>query len=293
MTAAVGTLATWLLLVCAAAVALLLVALVLVRWVTGAHRRAEAGRRAQAMPLLIDVLDGRHVPLPPSRRTARSVALTASELVHKVRGADRDRLAAWLTEHGFRDGALRAMRARWAPRRARAVELYLASTSGQEPEPVVAMLRDRHPRVRLCAVRALGDSGSRAAVPALVAAAGSRRRPVPASAAAMAIVRAAPPDASALRTVWTSTDAALVGMAITICGRLGLVDARPEIEQLVTSPDARLRAQAIEALGRIGDPRSAGVLLRARGTVPAGSAEQASLARALVSVGAEPPGARA
>lgn len=284
LTDAVGTFATWLLVAATVSVSLLLLAIVVVRWTASVRRRGEAARRAQAMPLLMQVLDDEPVPRPRARQDADSLAVAASELVHKVRGADRERLATWLTDNGFRDEAVTAMRSGRAPRRARAIELYLATTSGQEPGPVVAMLRDPHPRVRLAAVRALGDSGAREAVPALVAAAGSRHRPVPASAAAMAVVRAAPTDASALRPVWTSQDPTLVGMAVTICGRLGLVDARPQLEELAVGPDPRLRAAAVDALGRIGDPRSTGVLARALDHAPPGSPEAAAAARALTAV---------
>ncbi|WP_448629102.1 HEAT repeat domain-containing protein [Cellulomonas soli] len=289
MTDRLGTTATWLLLASCAVVGLLLVAIIAVRVAADLRRRTQTARRTQALPVLMDVLDGHAVPVPRRRRDAAALAPAASDLVHKVRGADREVLAAWLTDGGFRDAALRAMRSPWAPRRAHAIELYLATTSGQEPGPVVAMLRDRHPRVRLAAVRALGDSGAHEAVPALVRAAGSRRRPVPASAVTMALVHAAPADASALRHVWTSGDPVLVTTALTICGHLGLVDARPQIEHLVRSPDPALRLRAVDALGRIGDPRSALPLRRALHTTPPGSIEWLALHRALAAVGVDQP----
>ncbi|MGN8246119.1 HEAT repeat domain-containing protein [Cellulomonas soli] len=289
MTERLGTTATWLLLASGAVVGLLLVAIVAARSSADLRRRTEAARRTLAMPMLMDVIDGKPVPVPRRRRHAQALALAASDLVHKVRGADRDLLATWLTDAGFRQDALRSMRSPWAPRRARAIELYLATTSGLEPEPVVTMLRDPHPRVRLAAVRALGDSGAREAVPALVRAAGSRRRPVPPSAVAMAIVHAAPPDASAMRHVWTSRDPVLVSTALTVCGHLGLVDARPQIEHLLGSRDHQLRVRAVEALGRIGDPRSALPLRRASHLVPPGSVEGQALRRALEAVGVDQP----
>lgn len=274
-----------LLVVGGAAVVVLLVAVLVVRTVGDALGARRRRARAAVLPVLLEVLDGEDVVAPRRRHLRTAMADTAAELSHQLRGSDRERLAVWLTGQGVREAALRRMRSPWAPHRAPAIEAYLAATGGADPEPVVAMLRDRHPRVRSAAVGSLGGCGATSAVPALVAAVGSRRTRVSPSAVAMAVVHAAPTSAAALAPAWRSSDPAVLAMAVEVVGWLGLLDGRVQVEEVLRrSPDARVRDRAADALRRLGDPRSVPVLEQARAGVPAGDPRGAALDRALASV---------
>lgn len=252
-----GSLGPWVLGLTAAATIALALAVLAVRWVTMARRRRRARLRALVAPLVPALLDGQDVARPQGRAAIVALADLAVEMVHKVRGADRAQIAAWLTSHGYRDEALRAMRSRWAPTRAHGVELYLATTSGTEVGPVLELLADPHPRVRAAVVRSLGASAAREAVPALLGCVAAGPRAVPVSAAVMAIVHAAPSSAAALEAAWDHPDPRVVRTAAEVARHLALADARVPLERLVVAhPDPRVRSAAVAALGAFADPRS-------------------------------------
>lgn len=274
--------AAWLLVISASAAAGLMVAIAAVRAVASVRRRRAERAHAAVLPLLLEVVDGVDVPLPTGRPEARAMGAAASGLVHKLRGADRDALGAWLGRHGFREVARAGLWSRRPARRAAAIELHLAL--GEDAGPVVALLRDRDPRVRVSAARALGEAGVVSAVPALVAAATSRTRPVSASAAAMAIVQAGPSSAAALGTAWRSRDPRALRLAADVSGHLGLADARPHLERLLLSPDHVLRTRAALALGRAGSPSSVPALRATARTAAPGSEEARALAESLAAL---------
>lgn len=259
--------AGWMLVVAGAATVLLMVLIALVRVATTIRDRRRERAHASVLPLLLDVTDGVDVSVPARRRDARAMGSAAAALVHKVRGADRAALAAWLREHDYARPALRGLRSRRPARRAEAIELYLAL--GADPAPVVAMLRDPHSRVRAAAVRALGEAGVVEAIPALAVAVGARRHPVSMSGAAMAIVQAAPSSAEAFGPAWRSHEPRVRRLAIDTSGHLGLADAREHLEEALGASDAVLRTHAALALGRIGSPRSVPALRAALSRVRA------------------------
>ena len=274
----VGVVTEWALGLTAGAVVLLLLAILVVRWNTTRRRRTQRRRSSQVLPLLLQVIDGEQVDRPRDRGMSSALSTAAADLTHKVRGAERNELAAWLTSHGYREAALAGMHSRRPSRRARSLELYLAATAGTDAQPVAALLRDPHPRVRAAAARALGDSGAASAVPDLVAAVASRRRTISPSTVAMAIVHAAPTNAAGLQHAWTSPDVAVRTMAADIAGYLGLADARPQIEAQLDPKDPEVHDHAVAALLRIGDPRSLPALTAARERVGRDGARAHTLA---------------
>lgn len=273
--------AAWLLALSAGAAVIMVLIVAAVRVATTVRRRLDARAHGAAMQLLLRVADGEPLPAPSGRRLTEALGRAAAEMVHKVRGGDRQALAEWLTATGYRETAQRRMSSRLATRRARGIELYLAATSGEHPGPVVDLLRDRHAGVRATAVRALGGCGVEAAVPALVAAVAARRRAVSASAAAMAIMHAAPSSAASLELAWRSGDLRVRRLAVDISGHLGLADARQELEATLTADDAALRTHAARALGSIGSPQSVDALSSALRRAPDASAEAVVLREVL------------
>lgn len=274
-------LAGWLLAASAGATVALMIAIALVRaWTRLAERRHER-ERAMALPLLLEITDGGDVPLPRRRRDARALGTAAASLVHKVRGSDRAALSAWLRRHGFREDALRGLRAWRAARRAAAVELYLALED--DLAPVLPLVTDRHARVRAVTVRALGEAGAAEAIPAIFAAAGPARG-VSTSVAAMAVVQAGPTSAAAFGPVWDSADVRTRRLAVDVAGHLGLADARPHLERALRSDDPTLRTRAAVALAGVGTPQSVPALEAALGPVVRGSDEERALLDALAAL---------
>lgn len=277
-----SSLAGWLLVASAGATVLLMITIALVRAVTMVVERRRARAHASALPLLLDITDGVDVPLPRAKRDAHALGAAAATLIHKVRGADRADLAAWLSRNGFRDKALRGLRS-WRPsRRAAAMELYLALDD--DPAPVLALVADRHPRVRTVAVRALGEAGVVDAIPEMIEAAVAERG-VSTSTAAMAIVQAGPSSARAFGRVWQSSDPRARRLAVDVSGHLALADARPHLERALSAADGTLRTHAALALGQVGSPQSVPALEAALGPVMRGSAEERALLDALDALG--------
>jgi len=277
-----GSLAWWLVVATAAATVVLLVVIGLAHAVARARRRRQVRTREAVAPLLLDITDGADVPTPTRRREARMLAEAAAALVHKVRGADRDALAAWLEAHGFRDEALAGLRARSAVRRAASIELALAIDD--DPAPVLPLVADPHPQVRATAVRMLGAAGHASAIPTIVGAAVSPRRGVSMSVAAMSLVQVGPTSAEAFGAVWTSADPRARRLAVEVTGRLGLADGRRRVEHELGSDDPRLRRSAAEALARIGSPLSTTALEAALARAVPGTEEQRAVREALVTL---------
>lgn len=275
-----GDAAAGLLLLVAAAVVTLMALIVVTRAVTVASRARLARLRADVLPEILRVTDGEDVAPPSGRRRTRVMGEVAAAMAHKVRGADRDALAAWLRANGYLDRARRGLASRLAVRRARSAQLYLAASGGHDVGPVLTLLRDPHAGVRATAVQTLGQARAVDALPELVRAVGARRGAVTMSSAAMAIFQAGPSSAGELDAAWTAPDPRVRRLAVDAAGALGLADARSRLEQVLADDDA-LRVHAAVALGRIGAPASLGALHAARARAASGSAEQRAVDTAI------------
>ena len=269
----------------ASAVVVLMLLIAGTRAATVVSRRREQRTRSEVLPVVLAVTDGEDPPLPAGHRLRRTMGQVAASMSHKVRGADREALGAWLREHGFLEEARRGMRSHSAVRRARAAQLYVAAAPGGDPAPVVALLRDPHPGVRATAVQALGHARAVDALPALVRAVGGRMAGVTMSGVAMAIVQAAPTRADQLDAAWTSPDPRVRRLAVDAAGYLGLADARTRLEEALAGTDPTLRLRAAVALGRIGSPASVPALSIARSRAALGSAERREIDAALAQLG--------
>lgn len=174
----------------------------------------------------------------------------AASLLPKLRGADRDALAALLEEQGVLAEARRRLGSRSAIRRLRALELLGAAGDAKAATAVTARLHDRDADVRGAAARALGRLGDPAAVTALLVALHEGR--VPANTVSMAILRigpgSGPPLVSALRAPRATTRS----FAAELLGTLGVDAGGDALEALLSDPDTR--TSAARALGRLGRP---------------------------------------
>lgn len=232
-------------------------------------RHAARGRQ-QALPLLVNVLDGEFAgsdqDLGRSRR--RELEILVASTARKVSGSDREQLVRWLIEAGVSRRAKRDMASRSAPRRIRALSLFCACAGADEFAPVIAMLRDRHPRVRTAAALELGSNGVRDAIPHLLASLSSRRAPIRPLVASMAILRALPRTANDLHAAWSSTDPQVQRVGIEVAGLVGLSDAAGHLEGFLLSRNPAVRGAAATALSRIGPPGLEAMLTKQAAAYP-------------------------
>ncbi|WP_084129168.1 HEAT repeat domain-containing protein [Demequina sp. NBRC 110055] len=256
-TAGAESLAAWLLLGSAALVAVLVVAVLVIRvWRWGADA-ADARRATWAREVLFRVLESENVRAPWGSARRRALAKTAARLSTKLRGADRATLAAWLTAEGFRRHAVEMMHSPVSLTRARGARMFVACLADRETRPLLDLLSDRDVRVRSAAARALGECGIDTAVPFLVRAAQSDATPLPVSVAAMSIVHTAPRSARSLGLAWQSDRPEVTAMAAEVAGFLHLTDARVALEHAVAHDNPAVVDAAAWSLARLGDPRSA------------------------------------
>jgi HEAT repeat protein len=120
------------------------------------------------------------------------------------------------------------------------------------------LLRDPHARVRAGLARALGYVGTREAIPAVLQ--GIEDGLLPPSVGMMTILRIYPRRAEDLEYGFRSEAAALRRVAAASAGILEIRDLREPLEELLTDADPGVRYAAIEAIGRLADPRSIEVL---------------------------------
>jgi HEAT repeat protein len=233
-----------------------------------AARRRRAWQQAEAYwRPLVDafVLDQR--PLPSPRGLGRRVVLDLLlRYAVLLRGAEAERIVAYLEREGFVAEALRELRARDRWKRAQAAGLLGRMRSPRAVGALIRALRDESPDVRSMAAHALAAIGDPRAIGALTAALADSSR------------WAATTVAADLIEMGAEVVPTLVGIATSAEGRGA--DAR---EAAVT---------AVRVLGEIRDPRATAPLLRllreatdidlrARAAAALGSIGGAQVSRAL------------
>lgn len=115
--------------------------------------------------------------------------------------------------------------------------------------PLVALLRDRSPRVRHAAVVAAGRVGSPQLAPLLTSLLSNRSIR---EAVCNALVEIGEPAARTIVQEWASDDTpARRRLLVRLVGRIPSATTFQLLEELVDAPDRRLREEALEALHRI------------------------------------------
>jgi HEAT repeat protein len=186
-----------------------------------------------------------------------------------LRGAEVERIAAYLEREGFVAEALAELRSRRRWRRARAADLLGRMHSARSVDPLISALHDPSPDVRAVAARSLAASGDQRAVVALSAVLVDESQWAASAVVAYLlgmgaevvpilseiVARANDGDQDARQTAIT---------AVRVLGETRDPQATPILlDLLARSADLDLRARAAAALGAIGDPQTLPALLPA------------------------------
>jgi HEAT repeat protein len=192
------------------------------------------------------------------RRLLRETML---ETAHELTGSAFDRLAASFAERGFIAEAERLLRSRRMLRRVRGAEM-IGELGGLESVPALRKrLSDRDPLVRFACANALTRVGAEGLLREVLAALSEGETVFSQGALADVLLDSGPNSVSELRT--------LLGdprhpprrrLIVVVLGELRAFDAVPELVAALRDPDVELCARACHALGKIGDPESAGPL---------------------------------
>lgn len=233
------------------------------------RRRARAARRRRAeedvRPLLFGALDRGDIDprtidaLKPVER--RALEAQARSLLPKLRGQDKESLARLLERRGAVEEARRQSRSKRAAARAKASE-FLGATGGRAVLlDLLERLDDPNPQVRWSAARGLGQLGDSGALsPLLASLEGARPLPVDVVADAVFQIRDCP--VSVLRQGLKSRSVPTRAVSLELLGRFqALAAADDVIELLHHDPSVEVRARAARCLGRMGTARGVDALL--------------------------------
>lgn len=236
------------------AVLLLLVAVAYAR----AKTRRQAANREKYLDLLISASEGAGDPAPTQRVARREMSDLAEHLLSNLIGQEYRQLANWLLRSGFEDDAREWLRSRSPAQRLRGAVLLLLMRGEAAVPATVPLLSDPHPRVRAGVARVLGYAASEAAVPAVLRA--IELDLVAPSIGMMSILRIYPRDGAPLEEGMRSQAAPLRRVAAATAGILEMRSLREAIEALLDDPEESVRFAAAEALDRLADGASVGVL---------------------------------
>jgi HEAT repeat protein len=156
----------------------------------------------------------------------------------------------------------RSLRRRRLSGRLDALESLAKARLAQSVEPLLRLLDDREPAVRLMALRSLARSLARMrpgprydrAILGMAEVVMTSSLPAGAVEEAMLLLEAAAPRVLRIVLAASPTDqrAGLVARAIDAVGRLKLLELAEDVAAHVTDPDAEVRAASLRALGRLG-----------------------------------------
>lgn len=235
--------------------------IVLAKVVRERRESRRAAMIAEVRPAVLATLDsGAETTIGHFRGHRRAVAESiAIGLLPKLRGKDRDALAAILQAGGILDQAVLGIGSRSAPRRQRSAELL--GTAGYEPAvPGLAnLLEDRDADVRLAAAQALGRIGDPGSVSALFSALEARR--ISANTASMAVLRIGNQGSAGIDRALNSSDPLTRSIATELAGTLGLFTLAIHIVRLLDDVNPMVVTSAVHALGRLSIPEVSPLLI--------------------------------
>ena len=213
-----------------------------------ARRRgaAVAALRPAAIELIEDVADP-----PPLRGLDGEVfaeLLGGYSLV--VRGAPRQRIAAYFESTGAVDEQLELLGSRRAWRRATAAFALGDMGSAHAVPALLRALDDKRRAVRAAAARSLGRIGSEDAIEPLVTAGVERR--IPRDVALLALFDVGPPAVPTLLELRQHDEPLVRAAAIELVGHLGEARDSGPLPAMLRDTSAVVRAAAAGALGRLG-----------------------------------------
>ena len=217
-------------------------------------RRSEQRRaalQARLRPVALAFVAGETTtPLSLARREAEVLANLVGEYARLVSGEARESLAAFFESHGYVAEEVSALRRRSRARRATAAYALGDMGSRAAIPALISALSDRERDVRAAVVRSLGRLGASEAVDDVVRA--LARKQVPQAVAAHAVLTIGPAAAPPLRGLVDSEDRNVRGVAVELLGFLGGASEVAIVTERLHDASADVRAGAARALGRLG-----------------------------------------
>lgn len=245
------------LLVATAAAALLclalLAAVLIVRARIARLDRRTRGRRSEVSTIIRTLLVEEGAAPPPR---ATSTLHAVASVVTRVHGEDREALQSWLDANGATAIAKQGMRDRRAIERARAIRLYVRTTTEPSRILMVRMLDDPDARVRGVAALEWGSTGRTEAIAPVLAAACRAERRLPPLVASIAIMRCRLLDVESLHAAWSTRDPDGLRVALSTGSAAGLAGVQPHAIAALDDDDPLVRIAAADALRRVGTRRS-------------------------------------
>lgn len=203
-----------------------------------------------------------YLPKRLSRRDRRLVEEILLSAARTVKGETRARVAAALEALGSVREAIRALRSRRRWKRADAAENLGLMRSREAVEPLVALMNDPEPEVRIRAARALGIIRGSTSIRPLVRALADPSR-WSAIRVAEILISVGAEAADELLAAFESLPRHARLSALDVLGRIRSLRAVGLMKRCLDDPDADIRARAAHGLGLVGDSGAAGDLIKA------------------------------
>ena len=232
-------------------------------------RRWELARRARhrrqvedrLKPMALELLHaGTEPPGGLNEEEKEALADLLGRYARTVRGPTHDNIVEYFARQGTIDrelAVLASARAAW--RRGTAAFRLGDIGSGRAATVLIAALDDPDRSVRVAAARSLGRLRAPEAGTALVAAAADGRAPV--ALVQWALLQIGPPALPELRSLLSSPNERERAAALQLLGLLGGPSDAGEVEARLRDSSSLVRAQAARALGRLGGERNFTALL--------------------------------
>jgi HEAT repeat protein len=222
------------------------------RIVIGRRRRAADEARERMRPLALQIVyeDERPDLDGLGERDLEALSMLVARYGRRLRGESRARLAAFFAASGAVERQRETLRRGGAWRRATAAFSLGDMGSGAAVPDLIAGLGDRDRAVRIASARSLGVVGSPEAAPALVDSLSAGR--LPWLVGGQALIDLGSAAAPLLRELAAETGSPSRGRAIELLGFVGGAGDAPAVREAPTPEAAELRERAARALGRLG-----------------------------------------
>ncbi len=249
--------------------ALLTLAIVVNKALREMGEALERRRRAILEPAVFDYLGAAsskplrdYLPKSPSRRDRRLVERILLESARLVKGSTRDRITAAFEGHGTVRDAIHSLRsARWW-KRADAAERLGLMRSQTAVEPLVQLMNDPEPEVRIRAARALGLIRGKTSIRPLVLALADPSR-WSAIRVAEILINVGTEAVDELLAAYDALPQNARVSALDVLGRIRGLRGVGLMKRCLADPHPDIRARAAHGLGLIGDPGAAPDLIAA------------------------------
>jgi HEAT repeat protein len=241
----------------------MLAVLVTRRWELARRDRHRRELESRLKPAALDLLHAAAEP-PEDLGVEEKEALAdlLGRYARTVRGTTHDRIVEYFARQGTIERELAVLTGARRPWRRATAAFRLGDIGSEAAAPaLIAALRDRDRDTRIAAARSLGRLRVPEAGPELVAAAAEGRAPD--ALVRWALLQVGPPVLPELRSLLSSPSEREQAAALQLIGLLGGPSDASEAEERLRDSSSLVRTQAARALGRLGGERNLPALLDA------------------------------